>query len=210
MTDATPPEGRPLCIGLFGGIAAGKSTVSDLLRKRGAALIDADKVGHTCLDEPDVRTALVAAFGDAILGEDGAIARPALAERAFADEASANRLNAIVHPAVTERMEAGIAAHHAAGVQVVILDGALLIEAGWGDRCDLRLFVDAPEAVREQRAQERGWEPGERAKREAKQVSIEAKRAAADAVIRNGFDRATADADVETFWRDHVAPRLAT
>ncbi|MHC5020398.1 MAG: dephospho-CoA kinase [Planctomycetota bacterium] len=209
MTDGMP-EGRPLCIGLFGGIAAGKSTVSDLLRKKGAALLDADKVAHTCLGEPDVRALLIAEFGEGILDADGTISRPALAEVAFATPEAAKRLNAIVHPAVTERMEAGIAAHHAAGVQVVILDGALLIEAGWGDRCDLRLFVDAPEAVREQRAQERGWEPGERAKRESRQVSVEAKRAAADAVIRNGFDWATAATDVDAFWAEHVAPRLAS
>lgn len=203
------PEGRPLCIGLFGGIAAGKSTVSDLLRAKGAALIDADKVAHTCLDEPEVKRRLVAAFGERILDVAGEIARPALAASAFASPESAQRLNAIVHPAVSERMAAGIAAHHAAGVQVVVLDGALLIEAGWGDRCDLRLFVDAPESVREQRAQERGWAPGERAKRESRQVSLEAKQTAADAIIRNGFDRDTAAADVAIFWDTHVAPRLA-
>jgi len=202
------PEGRPLCIGLFGGIAAGKSTVSDLLRKKGAALLDADKVAHTCLDEPEVQQALRDTFGHHVIGPDGKIDRPSLAKIAFATEDGAKALNAIVHPAVLERMEAGIAAHHGAGIRVVILDGALLIEAGWGDRCDLRLFVDAPEAVREQRAQERGWEPGERAKRESRQVSVEAKRAAADAIIRNGFDWATAAADVETFWAEHVAPRL--
>ncbi len=208
MGDTTRSEGWPLCIGLFGGIAAGKSTVSELLGTQGAAVINGDQLAHACLGEPDVRQQLTARFGAGIVDEAGAIDRPALAAAAFADEASASDLNAIVHPAVGRRLRDALDALGAEGTQVAVLDGALLAEAGWAELCDWRLFVDAPEAVREQRAQERGWAPGERALRESRQVSVEAKRAAADAIIRNGFDWATAAADVAEFWREHVAPRV--
>jgi dephospho-CoA kinase len=199
----------PLCIGLFGGIGAGKSAIANLLAEHGAGVIDADRVAHDCLREPAVRDALVAHFGPSILAAAGSVDRAALARVAFADPGSVAALNAIVHPAVGRRMEAQLAQFAAEGVRVAVLDGAVLTEAGWADRCEWRLYVDAPEAVREARVQSRGWPPGERARREARQVSVEAKRQAADAVIANdGSLERTRDA-VARFWRERVAPRLA-
>lgn len=199
---------RPLCIGLFGGIGAGKSAVAALLGEHGAGVVDADTLTHRCLREPAVRDALVARFGADILDGAGQIDRPRLAEKAFADDESTSDLNAIVHPAVAARIEAELERLAAADVRIAVLDGALLTEAGWGDRCDWRLFVDAPEAVREARVQGRGWPPGERELRERRQVSVEAKQAAADAVVHNDDSLDRTREEVAAFWTAHVAPRL--
>lgn len=198
----------PLCIGLFGGIGAGKSAVATLLAEHGAGLIDADRLAHACLGEPAVRDALAARFGAAILGADGAVDRPALARVAFVDSGAAQALNAIVHPAVARRMDEALSRFAADRVSVVVLDGALLTEAGWADRCEWRLFVDAPEAARETRVQSRGWLPGERERREARQASVEAKRRAADAVVQNDGSLDRTRDEVARFWAAHVAPRI--
>jgi dephospho-CoA kinase len=106
-----------LRVGLTGGIGAGKSTVADMLARRGAVVVDADEVAREIVapGEPAYE-ALVARFGEAVLGPDRAIDRPALARIAFADAAALADLNAITHPrigaALLERLDALDAASH--------------------------------------------------------------------------------------------------
>ncbi len=98
-------------IGLTGGIASGKSLVSQRLAERGAVVIDADKLGHESYRRgTETYEALVEAFGQGVVGANGEIDRPALGAKVFGDEVARRRLQAIVWPAIrrlaTERSSA--------------------------------------------------------------------------------------------------------
>lgn len=204
---------RPLIVGLLGGIASGKSRVAALLQERGAAVLDADRLAHEELQRPEVRDEVEAAFGPGVVGRDGGIDRGALGALVFENRPKLLALEAIVHPRVMARIAAEIERRGAApgeARKVVALDAPLLVEAGGAGLCDEVLFVDAAPETRERRARERGWPPGELGRREARQVPLAEKRAGATAAIDNDGDLAATAAAVDRFWRERIAPRLAT
>jgi dephospho-CoA kinase len=169
-------------IGLLGGIGSGKSTVATLLAERGATVLDADRHAREVAREPGVVAAIVARFGPEVLDAAGALDRGALAERAFADASATEALNAIVHPEVRRRLLDDLSR---AGPGPVVLDVPLLLESPLASLVDQWVFIEAPEAVREARVEGRNWPPGERARREARQADLAAKRARADYVLEN-------------------------
>ncbi len=136
-------------IGITGQTGAGKSTICRALVSRGAYHIDADAVAKSlyCKGAP-ILSNLQDAFGSQILTADGALDRPALAAAAFRDRDSTARLNAIVHPAVTEKIRAILDEQRKAGVQCVLIDAIALFESGEAALCDRTVGVIAPEAVR--------------------------------------------------------------
>lgn len=136
-------------IGITGQTGAGKSTICRALVTRGAYHIDADAVAKSlyCKGAP-ILSKLQDAFGSQILTADGALVRPALAAAAFRDRDSTARLNAIVHPAVTEKIRAILDEQRKAGVQCVLIDAIALFESGEAALCDRTVGVIAPEAVR--------------------------------------------------------------
>jgi dephospho-CoA kinase len=180
---------KPTIVGLLGGIASGKSTVARLFAEAGAAVLDADRLAHDCLARPDVTSEVVRRFGRGVLAEESGerIDRARLAQLAFADDANRRALEAIVHPCVGRAIAERLAALATEGrVRVAILDVPLLLESELNRLCDVRIFVDAPLALREARAQQaRGWAPGELARREKFQKPTEYKRGAADYIIVN-------------------------
>ena len=119
-------------IGLTGGIGSGKSTVSQFLAELGAVIIDADKVGHESF-KPDTELwrEVVAAFGTEILKPNGDIDRKKLGEMVFGNPESLSRLNQIMHPRMYDMMKAQIEGYRQQGKDVVVLEAALLLEAGW-------------------------------------------------------------------------------
>ncbi len=122
-------------ISLTGGIASGKSLASAYLGEKGAHLIDADKLGHRAY-EPDTQAfaQVVEAFGDDVVGADGQIDRKVLGGKVFAEEGALTRLTDIVWPEIRRLAEAEIAATQAAQPnQVIVLEAAVLFEAGWDD-----------------------------------------------------------------------------
>ncbi|MEE8470629.1 MAG: dephospho-CoA kinase, partial [Dehalococcoidia bacterium] len=124
-------------IGLTGGIASGKSTVSQMLSELGAVVIDADRVGHDALSpNTDTWREVVATFGDGILGQDGEIDRSKLAEIVFSSAEALEKLNLIMHPTMHRLVERKIEDLRCQGVEVVVLEAALLIEAKWTDLVD--------------------------------------------------------------------------
>jgi len=160
-------------IGLVGRIAAGKSTVARAFRDRGAAIIDADQIAHAVLADPAVIGELADRFGAAVLDEAGQVSRPALARLVFgltpAHEAALADLEAIVHPRIRERIEAGLAAEGGTAATpggVVVLDVPLLMQGGWDRRCDRIVQVECDEAIRQRRLDRRGWSADQRAARE--------------------------------------------
>jgi dephospho-CoA kinase len=117
-------------IGLTGGIGSGKSTVSRFLADLGAVIIDADKIGHEVY-RPDTGTwrKLVKTFGSGILATDNTIDRKKLGAIVFGDETELKRLNAIIHPQITEIIKKRIADYRRQGVSVVVVDAPVLFEA---------------------------------------------------------------------------------
>lgn len=174
-------------IGLTGGIAAGKSTVSEALRESGAVVIDADKVGHDAY-RPGTEThaALVEAFGDAILAEDGEIDRRKLGAIVFGDPAQRLRLQDIVWPRMKAMMRGQLADLAAAGTAVAVIEAAVLFEAGWQDLTDQVWVVQVPEAVAKQRLIARNGMSAEEAdSRIRAQLTNEERARRADVIIDN-------------------------
>ncbi len=173
-------------IGLVGGVGSGKSTVAEAFRQQGARVIDADAIGHAVLRAPDVQRQVRERWGTGVLAPDGTVDRRALGRIVFADRAELDALNAIVHPRIRAEMERQIAVGRAEGVRAVVLDAAVLFEAGWDDLCDRVLFVDAPEAQRRERvARTRGWDRSTWGAREKSQIPLDNKRGRCDDVLDN-------------------------
>ncbi len=133
-------------IGLTGGIGTGKTAVSEMLRELGAAVIDADKVGHEAyLPGAEVWQAVVDAFGKGILTEGGEIDRKRLGAIVFGDPAELGRLNSIMHPRMYRMMEEKLDGLRSEGCGAAVVEAALLIEADWQPLTDEVWVVTAPE-----------------------------------------------------------------
>lgn len=137
-----------LVIGLTGNFGTGKTTVSQMLAELGAVVINADELGHE-LYQPDspVYREVVAAFGEDILKSDGEIDRQRLGQIVFNDAPALARLNQITHPRIYEIARQKIEEYRRSGVKVVVLEAALLIEAGWTPLVDQIWVTTAPEAT---------------------------------------------------------------
>ena len=137
-----------LVIGLTGNFGTGKTSVSQMLAELGAVVIDADKLGHKLL-QPDTETyrKILAAFGKSILKPNGKIDRNKLGKLAFADAASLNRLNQIMHPKMYEIAKRKIEEYLKTDTKIVVLEAALLIEAGWTPLVVQVWVTVAPEAI---------------------------------------------------------------
>lgn len=139
-------------VGITGGIGSGKSTVCDMLSGYGVAVYVADDRAKELMNESDsLRRALVEAFGEAAY-KDGKLNRSYLAESVFTNAEALARLNAIVHPAVMADFDRW--AEEQDG-DYVVLESAILFEAGLNDRVDTTVAVMAPKDIRLQRAMQR-------------------------------------------------------
>src|SRR5262245_34000142 len=175
-------------IGLTGGIGAGKSTVTQMLEELGAAVIDADKVGHEIYlpDLPAWRE-IVDTFGQDVLHADRTINRQALGKVVFADPEALNTLNHIVHPKMFDRMAELIAALCAVGgMKAMVVEAAVLIEANWMPLVDQVWVVVASEpAVVDRLAKQRHLAPQQVHARITAQLPDEERLKHAHVVIRN-------------------------
>lgn len=172
-------------VGLTGGIASGKSTVSSILRELGAVVIDADQIAREVVAQgtPGL-AAVVEAFGPEMLTPEGDLDRPRMGALVFADEAARRRLEGIVHPLVFERYaELETAAPADA---IVVHDIPLLVESGRAAEFDAVIVVDAPEEVQVERmVRDRGWTEEDGRARIAAQATREQRRAVATYLIEN-------------------------
>lgn len=181
---------RQPIIGILGGIASGKSTVAAEFAKLGCKVIDADRIAHRLLAEPQCKERLVSAFGGEILDKEGRISKSALAKAAFRDSKRAKLLNGILHPPVLARTERLIGRfRRRPDIPAIILDMPLLLEAGFSRRCDRIVFVDCRRQLRLQRAKKTGlMDEKQLENRENFQISLDRKAAAADNTIDNNSD----------------------
>jgi len=191
-----------LRVGLTGNIGSGKSSVAQLLRERGAAVIDADALAREATQDPKVLGAIARDVGRELV-VDGRLDRAATARRVFADPAARGRLNAIVHPwvrrASAERAAALVRADPAPAV--IVFDVPLLYENGLERGMDVVVVVDAPLEARVRRVRARtGLEAAEIRARDAAQMPLPDKAARADFVVANGGSPEALRKQVEALW----------
>ncbi len=172
-------------VGLTGGIASGKSTVSAILAELGAVVIDADLLAREVVARgtPGL-AAVVAEFGPDVLTAEGDLDRPAMGALVFGDPEARRRLEAIIHPLVHER-SAQLEAE-APAEAVVVHDIPLLAEVGRPAAFDAVVVVDAPTEVQVARmVEDRGWSRDEAESRIAAQASRADRREIATYVVHN-------------------------
>ncbi len=139
-------------IGITGLTGAGKGTVAQRLTAYGCYHIDADKVAREVINNSEnVKKQLQNRFGEDIIDKDGKICRPILAQRAFADKESTDALNAITHPAVTDKIKEIISEKENDDYKAVIIDAIALFESGEDELCDFTVAVVAPMEIRLER-----------------------------------------------------------
>ena len=145
-----------LVLGLTGKTGAGKSMVSSLLKERGCYIIDADKVAREILfpDSPVIEKQKET-FGNDVVKYNGEVDRKILAQRAFSSREETERLNAITHPVIREKILDEIETAKIEEYEVCVIDAAALLESRIRNDCDCIAVVFAPMDVRLKRIIER-------------------------------------------------------
>jgi len=193
-----------LLVGLTGGVATGKSTVSAMFRALGCVIIDADLLAREVVEpgQPAYRE-IVEAFGPGVLQPDGGLDRKALGAVVFADSARRRRLEAITHPRIRERFAARLAELAGQGFDgIVIFDAPVMIESGNYRTMDRLVVVTSDEAsqVARQQARDVLGEAGARRRIES-QMPLAEKARLADYVVDNSGDLAATEAQVREVHR---------
>src|SRR5262249_36855600 len=143
---------RKMVVGLIGGIGSGKSVVAEAFAQRGGRVVSGDKAGHEALRDRGIRQQLVGHFGAQVLDEKGEIDRRRLGVIVFADASQRRALEAIVFPYIERRLEEDVAAARAdPRADLIVLDAAIMLEAGWNKICDKLVFIEAPPDTRLER-----------------------------------------------------------
>ncbi len=186
-TNTTWRHGAKPVIGLIGAIGAGKSTAARCFATFGGQMIDADALGHEALTQPEIIQEAVARWGESVRKPDGSLDRRAIARIVFADAKERSHLEAIVFPHIrnrcVEEIQQGMANP---AISFVVLDAAVMLEAGWDNVADRLVYIDAPRAIRLARLGQRsGWSESDLEAREAAQWPTEIKKSRADRVIIN-------------------------
>ena len=172
-------------IGLTGGIGSGKSTVSRFLAELGAVILDVDRVGHEAFKpDTEIWREVVTAFGRQVLTPSGEIDRKKLGEIVFGNAELLSRLNQIMHPRMYDMVKVQLEEYQRRGVEVVVLEAPLLLEAGWTSLVDEVWVTVASESTVLKRLQERvGLSKEESLSRIHSQLSSEERIKRADVVI---------------------------
>jgi dephospho-CoA kinase len=206
------PARKFLLVGLTGGIATGKSTVSEILRGLGAEIIDADQLARDVVepDQPALR-GIVAEFGRDVVSPDGRLDRKRLGAIVFADPERRKRLEALTHPAIRARFQARLdelATRGFAGI--VIYDAPVMIEAGGYKDMDRLVVVVTDETTQAARLRTRdGSDDAEGRRKIASQMPLAEKAKLADYVIDNSGDPETTAAQVRRVFAALVAELAA-
>ena len=197
-------------IGLTGGIACGKSTVSTELRAHGAAIIDADALAHE-LSQPHqpIYNAYVERFGREIVTADGTLDRAAIARRVFADPAVRAEVEAIAHPIIRRAAEVRLRAARDENKRAAVLDVPLLFEAGWDALADETWVVALPreEQLARLLARDKAMDAGEARARIAAQMPLAEKCARADVVIDNSGTVEETREYIGKLWKERILER---
>jgi len=189
---------RFLLVGLTGGLATGKSTVSDIFRSLGCVVLDADVMAREVVEPGQPALATIAReFGADVLRPDGTLDRKRLGAIVFADPERRRRLEAITHPAIRERYLSRLAELEAQGFEgVVVWDAPVMIESGGYKNMDRLVVVVTDDATQRDRALARDGDHADVERKIASQMPLADKAALADYVIDNSGDRAATEVHV--------------
>lgn len=201
---------RPPVIGLTGGIACGKSTVSSWLAQKGAHIIDADAIAHRLAARGgSIYQAYLEHFGPIILAKDGELDRQAVAERVFSDLSERRWMDEMSRPLILAEVRQQLVKPLETGVPMVVLDVPLLFEAGWEKLADESWLVYVAEeeqlrrlCLRDSCTEEQGL------RRIRAQMPLEEKISRADVVIDNGGSQWRTRNIVKALWKDRIHERF--
>lgn len=197
-----------LLVGLTGGIASGKSTVSGMLAERGAEIVDADRIAReVVMPGMPAWCKIREHFGPEVLFEDQSIDRQALGDIVFGDPAKLALLNELTHPAILERIADRLEMLAPKDV-VVVLDAALLIEAELMTGADVVVVVHSPAEIQIERLAAKGLDRPQAAARIAAQMPADERLAYADVTINNDGSVEDLGEQVDELWRDLQARLL--
>jgi dephospho-CoA kinase len=194
-----------LVIGLTGGIASGKSTVSLLLKQKGAVIIDADKISRqVMLPGKEAWFEIKKHFGDEILCPDGKINRKKLGSLVFSDKKKLKILNGITHPKIIDEIKNELLVYKRENQRVVVIDAALLLEVGLDSYVDEVWVVTVDEKTQIQRLmnREKNMTVRQAINRIRAQMPLEEKLKFAKRIIDNSSDIAHTKRQVEKIWED--------
>ena len=179
-------EKKPV-IGLVGGVGSGKSTVARELAKLDCKLIDGDRISHKLLGDAEVQDKLRSRWGQKIFDSQSCVDRKILGKIVFADAEELAALNAVLHPRIRRQIVAEIAQAMAKPqIPAVVVDAAVMLEAGWDDLCSHLVFVKCPARARASRAIcQRAWDESTWLAREKMQNSLDKKAQKCDYIINN-------------------------
>jgi dephospho-CoA kinase len=196
-----------MVIGLTGSIGTGKSEAARQLEALGASIISADQVGHEAYTpNTEAWEQVVAAFGDDILKDDGEIDRRKLGAVVFSDPGQLEKLNQIMHPRMARMVADKIEELRAQGVEVVVVEAALLFEAGWDSLVEEVWVTDSTEQVVIERLKQRnGMSEEEARKRISSQMGRTERLERSDYVIENSGDMATLGNTIKELWNRRVS-----
>lgn len=192
-------------IGLTGGIASGKSTVSAYLVAMGAVLIDADQIAReVVLPGSPALSKIQQIFGDEVITAEGLLNRKKLGELVFADESSRKQLEGILHPEIrTIMMQRMRLFEDENPRRLVVVDVPLLYESNLASMFEMVLLVYVPREIQLERLEQRdGLSRGQAEERLAAQMPIDQKAQLADLVIDNSGTPEETEAQVQQFWRE--------
>ena len=195
-----------LVIGLTGGIGTGKSEASRILKEFGASVIDADRVGHEAYrPRSQAWREVVEAFGEGILLPNGEIDRKSLGSVVFSDPKARIRLNSIMHPRMTDMIRERIEGLRSRGAEVVVVEAALLMEAGWDSLVDEVWVTCSPEEQVLERLQRRNGLTGEEIRaRIGSQLPLEERVRHADVLVMNSGNVDELREELESLWTARV------
>jgi len=196
-----------MVIGLTGSIGTGKSEAARQLEALGASIISADQVGHEAYTpNTEAWEKVVASFGDEILGDDGEIDRRKLGTIVFSDPGQLDKLNQIMHPRMARMVADQIEDLRTQGVDVVVVEAALLFEAGWDSLVEEVWVTDSPEQMVIERLKKRnGLSEEEARKRISSQMDRSERLERSDYVIDNSGDMAGLESAIKELWDRRVA-----
>jgi dephospho-CoA kinase len=199
-----------IVIGLTGGIGTGKSEVARIFQELGAVLINADQIGHQAYTpHSEIWQEVVKAFGEEILQPSGEIDRKKLGSIVFADPDQLTRLNQIMHPRMARMVARQVQELGEQGADVVVVEAALLFEAGWDSLVGEVWSTESPEDLVIKRLQSRsGLSQEEAKKRIDSQMSAEERKSRSQVVVDNSGDLVDLERVVRSIWDRRVKAKV--